>query len=126
MATAGSFCLFCENGDVGLALVTFTEPSAAARAAASSSGVAGDVLDVVRSQAVGLDEFIARWIGRLAAARTPARPARPARPAGRGRGGAMTARAGDAPPSPSGPRSSPGRACKASTRASRRGLPPSP
>ena len=33
--------------------------------AASSSGVAGDVLDVVRSQAVGLDEFIARWIGRL-------------------------------------------------------------
>ena len=33
--------------------------------AASSSGVAGDALDVVRSQAVGLDEFIARWIGRL-------------------------------------------------------------
>ncbi len=33
--------------------------------AASSSGAAGDVLDVVRSQAVGLDEFIARWIGRL-------------------------------------------------------------
>ena len=33
--------------------------------AASSSGVAGDVLNVVRSQAVGLDEFIARWIGRL-------------------------------------------------------------
>ena len=33
--------------------------------AASSSGVAGDVVDVVRSQTVGLDEFIARWIGRL-------------------------------------------------------------
>ncbi len=33
--------------------------------AASSSGVAGDVLDVVRSQTVGLDEFIARWMGRL-------------------------------------------------------------
>ena len=33
--------------------------------AASSSGVAGDVLDVVRSETVGLDEFIARWIGRL-------------------------------------------------------------
>ena len=33
--------------------------------AASSSGIAGDALDVVRSQAVGLDEFIARWIGRL-------------------------------------------------------------
>jgi len=33
--------------------------------AASSSGVAGDALDVVRSQTVGLDEFIARWIARL-------------------------------------------------------------
>jgi hypothetical protein len=32
--------------------------------AASSSGAASDVLDVVRSQAVGLDEFIARWMGR--------------------------------------------------------------
>ena len=33
--------------------------------AASSSGVAGEVLDVVRSQTVGLDEVIARWMGRL-------------------------------------------------------------
>lgn len=33
--------------------------------AASSSGAASDALDVIRSQAVGLDEFIARWIGRL-------------------------------------------------------------
>jgi hypothetical protein len=33
--------------------------------AASSSGIAGDVLDVVRSQTVGLDEVIARWIARL-------------------------------------------------------------
>ena len=33
--------------------------------AASSSGAASDALDVVRSQTVGLDEFIARWIGRL-------------------------------------------------------------
>ena len=33
--------------------------------ASSTSGVAGDVLDVVRSQAVGLDEFLARWVGRL-------------------------------------------------------------
>jgi len=33
--------------------------------AASSSGAAGEALDVVRSQAVGLDEFIARWIARL-------------------------------------------------------------
>jgi len=33
--------------------------------AASSSGAASEVLDVVRSQAVGLDEFIARRIARL-------------------------------------------------------------
>ena len=33
--------------------------------ARSSSGVASDVLDVVRSQTVGLDEFIARWMARL-------------------------------------------------------------
>ena len=33
--------------------------------AASSSGAASDALDAVRSQTVGLDEFIARWIGRL-------------------------------------------------------------
>jgi uncharacterized RDD family membrane protein YckC len=33
--------------------------------AASSSGIASDALDAVRSQTVGLDEFTARWIGRL-------------------------------------------------------------
>ncbi len=33
--------------------------------ASSTSGVASEVLDVVRSQTVRLDEFIARWIGRL-------------------------------------------------------------
>ena len=33
--------------------------------ARSSGGVAGDALDVLRSQAVGLDEFIARWVARL-------------------------------------------------------------
>ncbi len=33
--------------------------------ARSSSGVAGDALDAVRSRVVELDEFIARWIGRL-------------------------------------------------------------
>ncbi len=33
--------------------------------ARSSGGVASNALDVVRSQAVGLDEFIARWTGRL-------------------------------------------------------------
>jgi hypothetical protein len=51
-----------QRVDVG-ALVQQTDLGAVI--AASSSGVAGDVLDVVRSQAVGLDEFIARWIGRL-------------------------------------------------------------
>ncbi|MGO9188481.1 MAG: hypothetical protein ACLP8X_08465 [Streptosporangiaceae bacterium] len=45
------------------ALVEQTDLSAII--AASSSGAASDALDVVRSQAVGLDEFIARWIGRL-------------------------------------------------------------
>ena len=45
------------------ALVEQTDLGAAI--ARSSSGVASDVLDVVRSQTVGLDEFIARWIGRL-------------------------------------------------------------
>jgi hypothetical protein len=33
--------------------------------AKSSSGVASDVLDVVRSRTVGVDEFIARWVARL-------------------------------------------------------------
>ena len=33
--------------------------------ARSSGGIAGDVLDAVRSEAVGLDEWIARWVGRL-------------------------------------------------------------
>ena len=33
--------------------------------ASSTGGVASDALDVVRSQTVGLDEFMARWIGRL-------------------------------------------------------------
>ena len=45
------------------ALVGQTDLGAAVARAAS--GTASDVLDVVRSQTVGLDEFIARWIGRL-------------------------------------------------------------
>jgi hypothetical protein len=48
--------------------------------AASSSGVAGDVLDVVRSQAVGLDEFIARWMGRLRRRPYAGPPGPPGRP----------------------------------------------
>jgi hypothetical protein len=50
--------------------------------AASSSGVAGDVLDVARSQAVGLDEFIARWIGRLRRRPYTGPPGRPSPMAG--------------------------------------------
>ena len=45
------------------ALVEQTDLGAAI--ARASSGAASDVLDVVRSQTVGLDEFIARWMGRL-------------------------------------------------------------
>ena len=48
--------------------------------AASSSGVAGDVLDVVRSQSVGLDELIARWIARLRRHPYPGPPRPPGRP----------------------------------------------
>ena len=48
--------------------------------AASSSGVAGEVLDVVRSQTVGLDEFIARWIGRLRRRPYTGPPGPPGRP----------------------------------------------
>ena len=51
-----------ERIDIG-ALVEQTDLGAII--ASSTSGVASDALDVVRSQTVGLDEFIARWIGRL-------------------------------------------------------------
>ena len=51
--------------------------------AASSSGVAGEVLDVVRSQTVGLDEFIARWIGRLRRRPYTGPPGPPDRPRAR-------------------------------------------
>lgn len=37
----------------------------AAVIAKSSGGVGANALDIVRSQAVGLDEFIARWVARL-------------------------------------------------------------
>jgi hypothetical protein len=33
--------------------------------ARSTSGVAAEVLDVIRAQAVGLDDFFARWTGRI-------------------------------------------------------------
>ena len=31
----------------------------------STSGVASEVLDVVRAQGVGLDDFVARWVNRI-------------------------------------------------------------
>jgi hypothetical protein len=46
--------------------------------ARSTSGVASEVLDVIRAQAVGLDDFFARWVARVlrrSAADTPLGPA---------------------------------------------------
>ena len=63
--------------------------------ARSSSGVASNALDVVRSQTVGLDEFIARWIGRLRRRRYSGPPGLPDGPQSRAGAGP---RAGDAPP----------------------------
>jgi hypothetical protein len=45
--------------------------------AKSSGSVASDALDVVRSQAVGLDEFIGRWAGRLRRRSRPELPGPP-------------------------------------------------
>ena len=45
--------------------------------AQSSGGVASNALDVARSQAVGLDEFIARWVGRLRRHSHASPPGRP-------------------------------------------------
>jgi hypothetical protein len=45
--------------------------------ATSSGGVASEALDAARSQAVGLDQFIDRWAGRLLRRKQP-RPAAPA------------------------------------------------
>jgi uncharacterized RDD family membrane protein YckC len=50
--------------------------------ARSSGGVASNALDVVRSQAVGLDEFIARWAGRIRRRKYPG-PSGPAQAEGR-------------------------------------------
>jgi hypothetical protein len=46
--------------------------------AKSSGGMAGNALDVVRSQTVGLDEFIARWVARLLRRRSYTGPPGPA------------------------------------------------
>jgi uncharacterized RDD family membrane protein YckC len=65
--------------------------------ARSSSGAASDALDVVRSQTVGLDEFIARWVGRLRRRSYAGPPGPPGGAAGQGE--VLTERAGDVPPS---------------------------
>jgi hypothetical protein len=46
--------------------------------ARSTSGVASGVLDVVRAQGVGLDDFVARWINRILRRRSEDWPAGPA------------------------------------------------
>jgi hypothetical protein len=46
--------------------------------AKSSGGMAGNALDVVRSQTVGLDEFLARWVARLRRRRPYTGPPGPA------------------------------------------------
>jgi hypothetical protein len=72
------------------ALVTQTDLGAVI--AKSSGGIVGNALDVGRSSAVGLDEFIARWVDRFRRRRysgppgppellQPARPAPPVSPA---------------------------------------------
>ncbi len=53
--------------------------------ARSTTGVASEVLDLVRAQAVGLDDFIARWVNRILRRRSedlPLGPAALVRPAG--------------------------------------------
>lgn len=79
------------------ALVRQTDLGAAI--AKSSSGIAGNALDVARSQAVGLDEFLARWVARLRRHQYPGPPELPDPPelpgsSGRAgdRGGVMTTR----------------------------------
>jgi len=63
--------------------------------ARSSGGVASNALDVVRSQAVGLDEFMARWVGR--ARRNPYTSAPPGPSDGSAdRGAVMAGHEGDA------------------------------
>jgi hypothetical protein len=42
--------------------------------ARSSGGMASEALDAARSQAVGLDQFINRWVGRLLRRRHPGPP----------------------------------------------------
>jgi hypothetical protein len=56
--------------------------------ARSTTGVASDVLDLVRAQAVGLDDFVARWVNRILRRRAEDLPTGPP---------ALVGRAGPAP-----------------------------
>jgi len=47
--------------------------------ARSTSGVASEVLDVVRAQGVGLDDFVARWVNRILRRSSVDWPAGPAK-----------------------------------------------
>jgi len=46
--------------------------------AGSTGGVASDVLDAARSQAVGLDQFVNRWVRRILRRKEPGPAAPPA------------------------------------------------
>ena len=54
-----------ENTDLGLII------------ARSSGGMASEALDAARSQAVGLDQFISRWVARLLRRQRPGPPGPP-------------------------------------------------
>jgi hypothetical protein len=45
--------------------------------ARSTTGVASEVLDLVRAQGVGLDDFVARWVNRLLRRRSEELPLGP-------------------------------------------------
>jgi hypothetical protein len=44
----------------------------------STSGVASEILDVIRAQAVGLDDFVARWVARILRRQSAGLPLGPA------------------------------------------------
>ena len=95
--------------------------------ARSTSGVASEVLDMVRAQGVGLDDFFARWANRI----LRRRPGRPPARAADARGPAGHARAepsptGDRPMAPPATASSPSRVARATTPARSAGWSPSP
>ena len=55
--------------------VLVAETDLGALIARSSGGAASEALDAARSQAVGLDQFIDRWVGRLIRRKRNASPA---------------------------------------------------